>query len=896
MSFRKQHPQLRALCFSTTTTMPNPPTAPVSPPSPRILPDRLANLIIASKSIVAAVDLLPFPYLKGALGPVIPILEAVQHEDLLLSLHLLAHRRFVLHPQGSSVEEETSWIKCITTLPKILETDMFIDVFFIDASTGDTIQAGLKNIALTRFLGNDHEDALLWLTSSTAEWLLIFDNADDPKLNLFNFFPQSNRGNILITSRNPQLCLHAPDAHHRISDLEQETAVQLLLVSAAQPATSETEKLATKIVKVLHCFPLAVVQAGAYILKTQSLRRYLALYKQNQARLLSEVSVQSHDKYTWSVYTTWDISFRCLSKQAAQFMQLCSFLHHEGISEGIFSNAALYIPQLLKPTEEQVKEPRAFLGHFLTATGAWSSLHFADMAAEIQEYSLINQDPTTGLFSIHPLVHSWCRNIVLDVEATRECTGALLAMAVSWKDKLVTMRLLPHITTVIQAESKLATEFVYPYQRVYYDAGNFQRAMELCEDLLEKVKVTLGAEHPKTLTVMASLAHTRVALGKLPDAAELEEAILEARRQTLGPEHPDTLTAMAHLADTYWVLGKWTYAEGLQVVVLEKSRQTLGPDHPHTVAAMEYLANTYRSLGKLTDAEALGLVVLEMRRQTLGSEHPDTLTSMANLAHIYYEKGKLTDAVELEVVVLEKKRQTLGPEHPDTVTAMANLANTYSEQGNLTNAEELEVVVLEKRRQTLGPEHPHTLTAMGNLASTYQELGKFTDAVELEVVVLAKIMKTLGPEHPDTLQAMGHLATTYRKQGKWTDTEELQTVVLEKSKQTLGFEHPDTLIAMANLATTYRALGKLTESKELGTVVLEQTRQTLGPEHPDTLNDTRNLAATYRDLGKVAEAKQLFAVVVEVRTRLLGPMHPDTISAQRDLDNSNKKRRITQHK
>ncbi|KAJ7252309.1 hypothetical protein C8J57DRAFT_1520151 [Mycena rebaudengoi] len=40
--------------------------------------DRLANLILTSKSIIAAAELLPFPYLKVALGPVILILEAVQ--------------------------------------------------------------------------------------------------------------------------------------------------------------------------------------------------------------------------------------------------------------------------------------------------------------------------------------------------------------------------------------------------------------------------------------------------------------------------------------------------------------------------------------------------------------------------------------------------------------------------------------------------------------------------------------------------------------------------------------------------------------------------------------------------------------------------------------------------
>jgi hypothetical protein len=126
----------------------------------------------------------------------------------------------------------------------------FADVFFLDASTADTLKAGLKNIALTQSIGSDHEDALRWLASYNKEWLLIFDNADDPKLNLFNFFPQSTHGNILITSRNPQLCVHAPGAHHRISDLEEEAAVQLLLISAAKPATTENEILATEIVKV----------------------------------------------------------------------------------------------------------------------------------------------------------------------------------------------------------------------------------------------------------------------------------------------------------------------------------------------------------------------------------------------------------------------------------------------------------------------------------------------------------------------------------------------------------------------------------------------------------------------------------------------------------------------
>ncbi|KAJ7260243.1 hypothetical protein C8J57DRAFT_485408 [Mycena rebaudengoi] len=956
--------------------MSNPPTATVSRPSTGIPPDRLANLILASKTVVAAAELLPFPYLNGALGLVIPILEAVQkmaknREDFtelcasiveiitLLQEEISRHgadaasrltqfcdqlknllqeieqgvgklhksekrgfrTRFREFGRSTSIADQLNKYKSrvhqlqlnfmtasmaqlsihgrpsaqpllppATTvspppsrifqgrrdiLDKMHEyfaqdignrhvcllhglggsgktqialkflhetpSDRFTDVFFIDASTADTIQAGLKNIALTRSLGSDHEDASLWLASCTTEWLLTFDNADDPKLNLFNFFPQSTQGNILITSRNPQLRVHAPGAHYRISDLEEEAAVELLLAAAAEPATSENEVLATAIVKVLHYFPLAVVQAGAYISKTGSLRQYLAVFEQNHSRLLSEIPVQSHDKYAWSVYTTWDISFKCLSKQAARFLQLCSFLHHEGISEALFSNAALYSPELLKPTEEQIKEPQAFLSHFLTAAGMWDTLSFADMAAEVKEYSLINQDPNTGLFSIHPLVHSWGRSTVVDLHTTKDCTAVLLAMSVSWQDMLFTMRLLPHISTILQADSLPATEFLYPYQRVYYDSGNFQKAQELCEALLEKTMVMLGAEHPKTLEVMESLGEIYWTLQRLTESEALQVVVLERRRQTLGPEHPDTLTAMAYLASTYQDLGKSTESAELQVAVLEKRRQTLGPEHPHTLLAMGNLADTFRGLGKLTDAEELEVVVLEKRTQTLGPEHPHTLFAMGHLANTYWGLGKSTDAEKLEMVVLEKRRQTLGPEHPDTLLAMGNLADTYWRLGKLTESEELEVVVLEKRRRILGPEHPHTLLAMGHLANTYWGLGKLTDAEELEMVVLEKRRQTLGPEHPDTLHAMGNLANTYRGLGKLTDAEQLEVVVLEKMRHTLGPEHPHTLIAMVNLA------------------------------------------ATSRDLGKFTEAKQLFMVVVEVRTCLLGPMHPDTISAQQLL-------------
>jgi hypothetical protein len=90
---------------------------------------------------------------------------------------------------------------------------------------------------------------LKWLANTHQDWLLFYDNADDPKINLNQFLPRCNHGNIIITSRNPELRVYA-GAHSAVSDMDQADAVTLLLKSAAQQILPVNEKIAIEIVKV----------------------------------------------------------------------------------------------------------------------------------------------------------------------------------------------------------------------------------------------------------------------------------------------------------------------------------------------------------------------------------------------------------------------------------------------------------------------------------------------------------------------------------------------------------------------------------------------------------------------------------------------------------------------
>ncbi|KAJ7711352.1 hypothetical protein B0H16DRAFT_600731 [Mycena metata] len=572
---------------------------------------------------------------------------------------------------------------------KFIEQSSFSDVFFVDTSKVETIDTGLKSIAVSKNVGNSAQDALRWLESSHSNWLVFFDNADDPKINLNDFLPKCNHGNIIITSRNPDLRSYG--AHTLVSDMEEADATTLLLRRANKESSEENLKLAIEIVKELYYLPLAIIQAGAFISKSEDLEGYLALYQSNQARLLSEKAAQSHDDYAQTVFTTWQISFNQLSHLAATLLQLCSFLHYIGISEDMFSTASKYDFPSWSPPREELQEPLEFLSHFVEPTGEWNSLKFLDITNEIKAYSLISFDAKAKLFSIHPLVHAWSRSALSDEIPLQSCMNSILGMCITeipaHEIELASVWLIPHIVLLKYANPDRVADFRMAFWQIYYYTGRFKDAQAIAEQVLEKSQLILGEDDP------------------------------------------NTLVAMGNLASTYSKLGELQKAKKLKVLVLEKCTKILGEDHPHTLFAMGNLAQTYSHLGEFQKAKELEVLVLEKRRKLLGEDHPDTLIAMGNLATTYYKRGKLQKAMELEVLVLEKRRKLLGEDHLDTLVAMENLARTYSGLEEFQKAEELEVPVLEKRRKLLGADHPDTLRAMANLTVTHSTLGDLNKAL-----------------------------------------------------------------------------------------------------------------------------------------------------------------------
>ena len=790
----------------------------------------------------------------------------------------------------------------------------FSTIFWIDASSAGTILQGLKGICLlpeakSYMLDGSPESALHWIGSLKENYAMVFDNADalsPPELE--GYFPPGQRGNILITSRNPTMqCLTSPESSLEVTEMEENEAVILLLKASCLSSSSISLKAkASNIVKELCCLPLAVDQAGAFIASGASnLGGYLDMYLHHRETLLSHSEFTGASKYNKSVYGTWELSYKEIQKRAGSddfhkaraadsalfLLALFPFLHHESIDEEIFSYAATQknerVSYLDLPLAYSVLDFKLLS---VNKDGTWDNFIFKEGIRVLRSFCLIKQVLFDNVHSMHPLVHAWGIDRMAVDERQKHSLIAFATLSASLKNDGsqsygFKRTLVTHVRRNIQHNNYYFDDAYEKFGLLLSDQGYSREAEKLMIKVRNARNKILGEEHPSTIMAKANLAYTYRNMGKQKstEAEKLGIEVLHARNKILGEDHPATITAKASLASTYIDLAKYTEAEKLEIEVLHARNKNYGEEHAATIAAKANLAFTYGNLGKYKEAEELEIQVLHATNKIFGAEHPNVLTAKATLAWIYREMGNHTEAEKLEIEVLHARNKILGAEHPSTIRTMGNLALTYCSLGRYTEAEKLQTQVLHARNKFFGEEHLSTIKAIGQLASTYRYLGKYTEAEKLEIQVLDARNKIIGEEHPDTMLAMENLALTYSSLGRYTEAEKLQIQVLHARNKRFGEEHPDMIKAMRNLASTYRKLEKPTEAQKLEIHVLDARKKILGEEHPDTILAMGNLASTYSNLGKYTEAEKLAIQVLDASSKILGGEHPNTTRAMSNL-------------
>ncbi|KAL9098250.1 MAG: hypothetical protein Q9163_006061, partial [Psora crenata] len=503
-------------------------------------------------------------------------------------------RRFVLFGLGGSGKTQL----CL----KYTEAHRkrYFGIFWIDASSKESIQQGFTQIARVLQVDENVDGVKRKLANMSESWLLVFDNADDPQLGLEPYLPTGNRGDVIITSRNPQSQLYNTVGCREIGRLSPEDSMSLLYRIACGTTSSSLHTLedCQKIVEALGYLALAIVQAGSYIRETScSLHEYLEIYEERRDIVLQHLPKHHGTLYSHSVYTTWQVSIdkiasgqdQILSKQTLGLLKIICFYHYDLIPIQMFYNVWYLSQQDSQSQPDYLPWQGAALDLFDYQQSVQASL------TSLASFSLIKRNADIS-FSLHPLVREWYRGRMPRDEQQLNYRRALSLLTNSVSGKFETEDYAFRHSLVSHVHELLR------YQNDYGDISEEERIQEL------SVFSLIFAEN-----------------GWIWHALQLTEEVVELRKSKLEEDHPDTLKSIHTLANYNSQAGRQTEALQLteQVVKLYKSK--LGEDHPDTLGSMHNLAIRYAGVGRQTEALQLMEEVVELYKNRLGNEHPDTL-------------------------------------------------------------------------------------------------------------------------------------------------------------------------------------------------------------------------------------------------------------------------------
>lgn len=725
--------------------------------------------------------------------------------------------------------------------------------------TGGEIGDQIRAVQEALRVGRPHRD-----------WLLIFDNAEDPEL-IAPLLP-SGTGRVILTSANTTW----QDYGIPLLEVEPYSENESVAFAARRAPRFNTDE-ARELAEALGRLPLALDQGLAWL-------RDSDMSAQDYIRLLAadhEASARDLPAHQGTLQRVMDIrlsQLRDTNPTAVQVLRLCACF-----SEGRLPT------RLVRPTV--AKDLPEGLGDVVAEPVRWT-----EALADLKSRSLLRLEYTEpgleqgvgGRGSTIEL-HRMIRHAVLAGMSRTEHAGMvraarqILAAADPGAPEDTSTwpryaEITPHIlaTEALRSANPVVQELVVNSIRYLYLRGEYRSGLSLAEQAQAEwsegmdprparyweLRVQHGhlvraladyaqaeridqesvaelrregtARELEYLRALVGLGADLRALARYDEALEISEAVRDRYGELLGAEHPESLRARHNLGITLQLLGRYEEALTLHRDATALAERVMGTAHPHTLIGAMATAQDLRLLGTYDEALERQEHALEWCEEGLGLQHPVTLRAQHLLGRCLRRTGATADAAQALRRAAARHRQLLGEDHPDALAVQADLGCLLREQGDLDQAAEIARVVSAGFRRSYGTAHPYTVGADCNRAMVLWALGEREPALELVDSAVVRMENALGPDHPWSIGTLINSSACRNHAGDVDVARRQSRIALTRSTETLGPDHPMTLTCTVALAADLRATGDRLQAAKLEQHAVARLAETLGPQHIHT--------------------------------------------------------------
>jgi Tetratricopeptide repeat len=695
-----------------------------------------------------------------------------------------------------------------------------------------------------------------------GRWLLIFDNADQPK-DLLPFIPAGD-GDVLITSRNHEWGSIVETLP--LDVFQPSESVQYLLKRVPKGLSGED---ADRLADALGNLPQALVQAAAVIYEGgMPVREYLRQLDERIELILQQGSTGEYPPMT-AAYQISVVKLRQQLPEALELLRCCAFFGPEPIPTEIFTLGS----------QASKTSVGAVIADPITLSSAISTLG---------RYALVKKDG--AYITVHRLVQGLLRAELDLAEQNdyRQDAHAILAAGAPGNpaDEKTWSQYSDLVAHVGSAATDLAhcqvpdhRGFALDVVRYLYVSGDFTSCRTFAERFIEQWAQASGPDDPYVLDAHRHLGNALRELGLAREAYEVIETTLHNAERVLEPRNRLTL----HLRNAF---GADLRARGEFVDALELDERTrvlheeeFGPTDPQTLRVMNNLALDYGLNSRFIAARDLHKSVYLLQRDARANvSTAEQLNALTGLARAVRLCGNFDQARDLG-----QQAATFGPElgldhylklraATDLSIAMRRIPPEYEE------ALALATDTLERCQRRRGDKHPDTLAAAISLSNLLRANHQIAPALALAAATEAAYPSVYGTDHPYNYACKGNLALLRRLAGEPAAARRLNEAALAGLDQRLGRNHFFSLTVAVNLASDLAELGHTSAARARGAESFAAATRLFGEQHPLTLACATNLALDLRADGAVAEADALAAMTADAIGR--SPLRPDDAVAE----------------
>lgn len=446
--------------------------------------------------------------------------------------------------------------------------------------------------------------------------------------------------------------------------------------------------------------------------------------------------------------------------------------------------------------------------------------------AELVRRSLISEGEDEGVYSMHPLIHSYTRDRLGPVNGAIWCEMAqtTLARCVVIEEKLFSggtsayfdsRALLSHVHYAMKCQREINRTFALNREEntsfwrfwlakkppdnplpsrvealrwirfsiVYFQCGKAHEAFELQSPVHRMVLRLRGMDHPVTIKLTVALAITNQWLTNFKESVALQRDVVQASIRLYGEDAPETLKYQDGLGMLLLFHGRLKEARERFRLAHKGFMNLYGQDHKDTLNTMSHVGMVeamyfnFETARKLCEEAVNGLKKIE------GTE-TELMDAKQNLAMALIRLGKesIDRAYELMDEVFRWRTKHLGRESGHTLLARLNMSRVHYYRGDYYSAEMLLLPGIKVGERDFGDEHYGVLAAKTQLARVLERQSKPKAAEDLYKLVnhkLKVLRDRYDHDHVDRILHLWFMLEFYEKQDRYQDALDIHAEIVE---------------------------------------------------------------------------------------------------------------------